>query len=227
MKETPQASELAYQRIRDLILRQGLRPGEQTSVVKLSTLTRLGRSPVKQAITRLQAEGLLNVSDRQGTFVRELDAKDVRELFAFRRLLEGYAAGLAAKRISERQLGRLAALLEILHNESIAKPPKDRSVVRFIDADVEFHRLLIAAADNDYLQRAYATLNLHFYIGRYLHTVHTHGSKDRHDEHIQMVEALKAGNASELEEVLMKHSNSVESSILSAMQQYEDSLVWR
>lgn len=219
MTEITRDAELAYQRIREIVLRQRLRPGEQTSVAKLASLTRLGRTPVKVAITRLQAEGLFTVSDRRGTFVRELNDKDVRNLFALRRVLETYGAEQAVGRVNDKQLEEMAALLDIMYQESIAKSPSQRSLVRFIDADVRFHRLVVAAADNEYLERAYAGLHLHLCISRYLHAVHALNAEDRHTEHVKMYECLKSRDTNQLHEVITKHINTVESTILQAMRQ--------
>lgn len=68
---------------------------------------RLGRTPVKEAITRLQTEGLLVVKGRSGTSVSEIHAKKVRQLFSIRRLLEDYAAAEAVTRADKEDIKEL------------------------------------------------------------------------------------------------------------------------
>src|SRR6476661_1301245 len=106
------AADQAYSGIMDLVLCHGLRPGERTSVNLLAARLKLGRTPVKEAITRLQTQGLLSVAGRSGTSVNRIDRRQAEHLFAFRLVLEGFAAEKAAKNVTAGQLRQLRVLLE-------------------------------------------------------------------------------------------------------------------
>jgi len=74
-KRPATATGQAYEGVLDLVLHYELRPGERTSVNLLAERLKLGRTPVKEAITRLQTEGLLSVAGRSGTTVNVIDFK--------------------------------------------------------------------------------------------------------------------------------------------------------
>lgn len=211
-------AEIAYDRIREMVLRRQIRPGEQTSVAKLSNLTQLGRSPVKEAITRLVSEGLLEVSDRRGTTAVKLTRDDIINLFELRQMFEQCAARRAVKNITAEELEELHGLLGILEEESLTKPLEQQSVARFIDADVRLHEIIIIAARNDHLTRHFRLLNLHLQISDYLFR-HQSGMREaRHRDHLEMVEALESGDGERLVTLLGHHSESVKRSILAAME---------
>lgn len=211
-------ADVAYERIREMVLRRHIRPGEQTSVARLAAQTGLGRSPVKEAITRLVSEGLLQVSDRRGTTAVRLSRADVSDLFELRQLFEGYAAPRAAQKITDDDLEELSELLVVMEEESLTKPTEQQSVARFIDADVRLHEIIIAAAGNEHLTRHYRLLNLHLQISDYLFRHHTGMREQRHRDHVAMVDALRAKDGEKLATLLNEHSESVKQVILTAME---------
>lgn len=201
-----------------MVLRRHIRPGEQTSVAKLAAQTGLGRSPVKEAITRLVSEGLLQVSDRRGTTAVRLTRTDVSELFELRQLFESHAAIRAVRNITDEELQELSQLLVVLEEESLIKPPEQQSVAKFIDADVRLHEIIVGAAGNAQLTRHYRLLNLHLQISDYLFRHHSGMREHRHRDHVAMVDALKAKDGKKLARVLKDHSESVKRVILTAME---------
>ena len=98
---------LAYELIKNHILDLELRPGELVTEKRLMELTGCGRTPVREAMQRLQRDGLLRVVPFRGAFVTDISVKDVMEISQVRELLESFAAGLAARLITPRQLERL------------------------------------------------------------------------------------------------------------------------
>jgi DNA-binding GntR family transcriptional regulator len=212
-------AEIAYRKIRAMILRSQLRAGEKTSVARLANAIGIGRTPVKEAITRLTAEGLLHVSERSGTFVARLSPEDVQHLFDLRKLYENYAAEAAIERVTQEQIDKLDSLLTVLEQESLSKPSSERSVVRFIDADVLLHKEIIAAAGNPYLLHHYSLLNLHLQVATYLIRHHSAKAQERHNEHVEIVEALRNRDLLTLRKVLSRHATRVEYGILDSMRE--------
>src|SRR5215831_10122146 len=107
-------SDEAYGKIIDLILTRELRPGERTSVNLLADRLGLGKTPIKEAITRLQTEGVLTVVGRSGTSVKNINAEEARQLFALRRALEEFAADETVKNITQSDITSLQRLLKVL-----------------------------------------------------------------------------------------------------------------
>lgn len=97
-------AQLAYQRIKDLIINLGYAPGEKLSEVRLADELGVGRSPVRSALARLVSEGWLDVLPQNGTFVRQLRSHEVRELAELRELLEVHVTRKAASAITAEDL---------------------------------------------------------------------------------------------------------------------------
>jgi len=215
------ASELAYNTIVDLILCRDLRAGERTSVNLLASRLRLGRTPIKEAITRLQAEGVLSVAGRSGTTVNTIGAAEAAQLFALRRTLEEFAADFAVKNVTQRQISRLRKLLKEMAVTSIGKAAEDtRAAARFVRANVAFHATLLGAAGNPFLDRLYGQLQLQAQIMTYLlhRGFDPAAAKKRQREHEGIVAALVLGNAGLLKQRLRSHAAGTEAVILRSLE---------
>lgn len=212
----PTASDQAYAGIVDLILSNGLRPGERTSVILLADRLGLGRMPVKEAINRLQAEGILSVKGRSGTTVTAIGAADIPKMFALRALLEDHAAEEAAKHVTEPELAHIFELVEELRRTSVPAPANGRANPAFVRANVAFHGAIVAAAHNPFLYRAYASLQLQFQIVAYLTDKgdDREAAEVRQREHEDIAAALAARDGERLKAVLKRHRSQTEGSIL-------------
>ncbi|WP_079585508.1 GntR family transcriptional regulator [Mycobacteroides abscessus] len=217
-------TDAAYQRIRAMLLYQELRPGERTSVGQLSAMTGLGRAPVKAAIDRLAGEGLLHVRGRSGTFIAKLDATSVAQMFEMRTLYEDAAAGLIAQRVTDQQINKVTALLAELG--SSARPSNGSTDamaarIEFIDKDVQFHRAIIAGANNPYLSEAYRSLNLHLLISHYLVLDSDTRAARRQHEHENITQALELRDSVALALALRRHAEAIRDEILSTINHRE------
>jgi DNA-binding GntR family transcriptional regulator len=217
-------TDVAYHRIRSMLLYQRLRPGERTSVGQLVAATGLGRAPVKAAIDRLAGEGLFHIRGRSGTSVAELDATGVSQMFEMRSIYEDTAAPLIVERSTEEQIRAAIKLVPAL---STGPSPDESSFnelakrVDFIDKDVEFHRLVIAGANNPYLSDAYRSLNLHLLISNYLVLDAGIHVAQRQREHAAIARALEARDAESLALTLRQHADAVRDAIMSTINHLE------
>lgn len=139
------AADHAYRFIREEILSGGLAPGEQLREEQLALACGVSRTPVREAMRRLEAERFLRRTDSQRTFVNQWSFEEIEEGFALRALLEGRAAGRAATRIGDEALARLEA-----HNRAIERLNADdrRDVQGFLDHNRAFHALVLEAASS-------------------------------------------------------------------------------
>ncbi|MCC3313401.1 GntR family transcriptional regulator [Nocardia africana] len=217
-------TDAAYRRIRSMLLYQELRPGERTSVGRLSAATGLGRAPVKAAIDRLAGEGLFQIRGRSGTSVTRLTATGVTQMFEMRSLYEDAAAPLIAERITDEQVADALALVPALTS---APSPEERTPeeltrrIEFIDNDVEFHRRIIAGANNPYLCDAYRSLNLHLLISHYLVLDTGAHETQRQNEHIDIAHALQERDAAALASTLRRHADVVRDAIVKTINRRE------
>lgn len=212
------AADQAYRGIMDLVLDHELRPGERTSVSILASRLNLGRTPVKEAITRLQTEGVLSVSGRSGTTVNQISRTQTEQLFALRQVLEDFAAGSAVKNVSSEQLRRLRGLLHEMGQYG-AGHNSLRSTADFVRANVAFHALIVEATGNPFLIRFYAQLQMQLQIVAYLvqRGFDPNAVEQRQREHSAIVKALAARDAKQLKAALRSHSEATEIAILASM----------
>jgi DNA-binding GntR family transcriptional regulator len=209
------AADQAYDGIIDLVLNSELRPGERTSVNLLAARLGLGRTPVKEAITRLQTEGLLSVAGRSGTMVDRIDRGQTEQLFAMRRALENFAADYAVQNATAKDIQQLKKCLQDLGRSD--------STPEFVRANVEFHSRIVAAAGNPYLIRFYAQLQIQAQIVTYLlqRGFDPKASDARQREHAGIVKALEARDAQALKAALRSHALTTERAILVALSESE------
>ncbi|MDI3339623.1 MAG: GntR family transcriptional regulator [Sphaerobacter sp.] len=148
------SSAEVYAEIRRLILSGVFRPGER--LIEESVAQRLGvsRTPVRQALTMLEAEGLVEIVRHRGATVCAFGVDDVWSLYDLRAVLEAHAAGRAATRISAAELERMRALadeMERLEEQPLAS--REDEVRWLVTHNQEFHQIVIQASRNPHLEK--------------------------------------------------------------------------
>lgn len=142
------AAERAYHFIRDAILRNELCDDTHLRETDLAERIGVSRTPVRDALRRLAAEGLVEIVPNVGSRVRRWDAQALEEIFGLRAVLEGYAARLAATRLTSEQIDRLAELCERM-DACVAASGEDRSKrVALTPLNEQFHAIILGAAGN-------------------------------------------------------------------------------
>jgi len=149
------ASEQAYAKIRAHVLSGAARAGEQLTEDQLAQIAGVSRTPVREAVRRLEDELLLVRSDTKRLFVADWSRDDIEEMFALRQMLECHAAERAAQRINRAQIAALEAINRTL-KDAIELPAPD--VVRFLEANRGFHEVIVDAAHSPRLGQMLAKL---------------------------------------------------------------------
>ena len=139
------ASDQAYATIRAHLLSGAVKAGEQLTEDQLAQITGVSRTPVREAVRRLEDELVLVRSDTKRLFVADWSRDDIEEMFTLRQMLECHAAERAAKRLTREQI---AALEEVNRDLTAAVEQTPPDVVRFLDANRAFHEVIIDAADS-------------------------------------------------------------------------------
>lgn len=143
--EIPQGQS-AYRRLLDEIRNGSLLPGARLRETELADRLGISRTPVREAIRQLEADGLVVHLPRQGATIRSLDHAEVVELYEMRSVLEGTAARLAARAASDIELAELQAL-----NTELAAAPAGAQAR---ELNRQFHRMLLEAARNRFLLKS-------------------------------------------------------------------------
>ncbi|NLY54441.1 MAG: GntR family transcriptional regulator [Firmicutes bacterium] len=182
--------EIVFEHLREAIIQGKLRPGERLMETQLAEEMGVSRTPVREAIRKLELEGLVVMIPRRGAYVSDLTVKDVAETFEIRSALEALAAGLAAERISPAESEELDQIL-VQIADSIEKNDLQQTVA----LDEQYHNLLYRASRNDRLVQILN--NLREQIQRF--RIASLGMPGRAQavlqEHKGIAEAVAAGNS--------------------------------
>ena len=139
------AKERAYIRIRNTILSGRFAPGVQLKEEDLSELCGVSRTPVRQALQRLAAEGLVTIRENRRSYVTDLTQEEFEQAFDVASMLESYSAGLAAQRISAEALQKLRQLEERMEKLAEGNVAEYRV---FLELNMQFHNLIHEASGN-------------------------------------------------------------------------------
>ncbi|MEO1047559.1 MAG: GntR family transcriptional regulator [Pseudomonadota bacterium] len=149
------ASDTAYEKIRHFLLAGGARPGDRITEEKLSEIAGVSRTPVREAVRRLERELLLMRTKTNRIMVPDWAQDEIDEMFTLRQMLEGHAAERAALRLSAEQIDGLARINAELH-EAVALAEPD--IASFLDANRRFHEEVTEAAASPRLTQVLAML---------------------------------------------------------------------
>ena len=196
--------ERVYKSIRDLILSQAHPPGSKLNVEQLCRNLGVSRTPVWDAMRRLETEGLVSTVPRHGVFVLNYGVDRIRDLFAVRGALEALAARQAALGVDAPSRERLEASVRQLERTAGA-----RDIEQYSRAAIEFHDRILAAAGNRVLERLLDNVYAQILVLRLrsLHLAERLGSSLA--EHTAIFAAVAAGDAERAERLARAHADHV------------------
>ncbi len=187
-------------RLRQRIFDGELAPGTFLDEVELAQELSISRTPLREALKVLTAEGLVRHEPRRGCFVAEVTEQDLDEIFPVIALLEGRCAYEAAQNASEADL----QALEELHAR-LAKHAKARRVNDYYAANFAIHEAIITLADNRWLAQVITDLRKIVKLAR-LQQLHAPGRLEQSlSEHLAVFAALKARDAEGAEAAMRTH----------------------
>ena len=191
--------EVAAQ-LRDRIFDGELLPGSFLDEASLAEQMRISRTPLREALKVLTAEGLVRHEPRRGSFVNEATEKDLDEIFPVIALLEGRCAYEAARNATDADLQALEALHDKLNRHARARRINDYYAVNFT-----IHEAIIALADNRWLAQVIGDLRKIVKLAR-LQQLHAPGRLEQSlTEHMALFAALKARDAEGAEAAMRTH----------------------
>jgi DNA-binding GntR family transcriptional regulator len=147
-------TQSAYQQIRRAIVEGRYKPGQRLIEQRIGEEFELSRTPVREALRQLEAEGLVHHEANRGAVVRGVSIEEVADLYDLRARLEGYAAELAAQRIQPEELARLDSGIEAFDDALSTEWDDELDQLRAIDAaNREVHGAVLAGARHERLAR--------------------------------------------------------------------------
>lgn len=182
--------DVVFNTLRQAILRGDLKPGERLLEIQLANKLGVSRTPIREAIRKLELEGLVIMMPRRGAVVAEITEKNLRDVLEVRRALEELAVKLACEKMREEEIEELRVAAR-----DFEEALKTGDVTAYAEADVKFHDIIYRTTDNARLIQMLN--NLHEQMYRY--RVEYLKRKDAHDtllaEHQYIIEMLEKQNA--------------------------------
>lgn len=201
----PSQAELAYERLRDMLVTLEVAPGAPLREAELTERIGVGRTPLREALQRLAAERLVVIHARRGTFAADINIADLTLLTELRSGLEGQAAALAAVRATRRE----REALEQLVDEHV---PTDDPVAA-MDKDTRLHEAVRAASHNPFLAETAARhhgLSLRIW---WLFVDRLEGLVGHVDEHRELVARIVDGDEDGARTIAEAHVRGFESAV--------------
>lgn len=198
--------------LRDAIRRGILEPGERLMEVQLAEELGISRTPVREAIRKLEQEGFVIMLPRRGTYVASMSVHDVKEIFEIRSALESLSTSLAAMRIEPDELQKLRALLTEIEGHIERK-----DIDKIVATDIEFHGLLYQVSRNERLVAIISNLKEQLARFRTLSMSYPGRLQETLEEHRAMVEAIAAGDVDAARDAAERHMAHAEKTLLKAM----------
>lgn len=199
-------------RLRQRIVEGHLAPGAKLNERELSELLKVSRTPLREAIKMLAAEGLVELLHNRGAVVAQLSEQDVADTFEVIAGLEGQSAELAAQRITDTELAEIRAL----HYEMLAAYTR-RDLPTYYRLNAQIHTLINAAARNPVLTHTWRTVNARLQSLRFRSNFDEAKWKRAVKEHDQMVEGLAARDAAGMRTLLITHLEHKRDAVLELM----------
>lgn len=203
LRDNASLDKLAYERIKDAILSFDFMPNQALVEGELASQLRISKTPVRDALMRLEKEGLVIRIPFKGTYVSDISNQDMADIYEIRIALEGLAIRLATEFITDDDLQRLEKLME-RHTEALAQ----RNVPKAMQINSEFHSLIINRCKNQRLVESLILLDDHLKRYRLLSIAQGLRLEKSVPEHRNIFEALKERNASKAETAMKEHLHS-------------------
>ncbi len=192
--------EVAYASLKEAIVKGDLKPGQRLVEHQLSTQMRVSRIPVREAIKKLEQDGLVEKLDGRGFAVKSLTREEIEETFGIRSVLESYAAFLATEQMNDAVLAKLEDSIEAYRNAL-----GDGDTEKLMQLNTQFHEVLYRAAGSKQL---YALINnFRDNIYRYRRPLLNSPERARLSlsDHEEMVAAMREKDKEKVEKLVKRH----------------------
>ena len=181
--------DVVFENLRKAILEGQLKPGQRLMEVQLAEQLGVSRTPVREAIRKLELEGLVVMLPRKGAYVANMSLKDIVDVLEVRASLEGLSASLAAERMHEDDIKKLEKIVQDFKEHA-----SSGDVEQLLKMDVEFHECIFKAANNKRLHQLINSLWEQVYRFRVTYISDYDSSLSIVEEHNKILDAIEKGD---------------------------------
>lgn len=181
--------DVVFENLRTAILEGNLKAGQRLMEVQLAEQLGVSRTPIREAIRKLELEGLVVMLPRKGAYVANMSFKDLIDVLEIRASLEGLAASLATERLREEDIAELERVAKEFETSV-----REANIDNVLKKDIEFHEKIFLMANNKKLYQLITSLWEQVHRFRVTYVSNYDASLSLVDEHNRILEAIKSGD---------------------------------
>lgn len=200
MNEYLPLRDVVFNTLRQAILRGELKPGERLMEIQLANKLGVSRTPIREALRKLELEGLVNMVPRKGAEVADITEKSLRDVLEVRKALEELSVQLACEKITEEEIEELKRVAERFKDTL-----DDQDVTKIAEADVAFHDVIYTATDNQKLILLLNNLREQMYRYRVEYLKKEEAYPQFIAEHEELIDNISKRNKEEATRIMCEH----------------------
>lgn len=208
MNEYLPLRDIVFNTLRKAILRGELKPGERLMEIQLANKLGVSRTPIREAIRKLELEGLVLMIPRKGAEVAQITEKNMQDVLEVRKALEELSVQLACERITAEQVEEMK-----MAAEDFRKVLKSGDVTKIAEADVKFHDIIFAATNNQRLITLLNNLREQMYRFRVEYLKQKECYPQLLEEHDKLIALISGGEVEEACELMGCHIDNQASTV--------------
>ena len=212
-------TDKAYNQIKEWVVRYHLKPGARLHVSDLAHALKMSQTPVREALSMLEKEHLINREPQKGYRVGTLSMQEIEDLYDLRIALEVLAVRQAAKRMSASTRRRLSSILT-----EFGRLLKTAQKQRILERGQDFHVVVLKASGNRPLAEIGRAILDRIWVIQNINLLTTDHLSDAHPQHLQILEALERGDAKKAASLMEKHLTQAKEFVLSRFKNGDDIL---
>lgn len=212
MSEYLPLRDVVFNTLRHAILKGELEPGERLMEIALAQKLGVSRTPIREAIRKLELEGLVVMVPRKGAEVADITEKDLRDVLEVRTALEELSIELAMKNMSDDDYEQL-----IKANETFAKDSEGDDLIKIAESDVAFHEIIYMATGNKRLIQIINNLREQMYRYRLEYIKDKSSHARLVEEHDRIIEAMRRNDTAAAKAAIKLHVENQEENILKSI----------
>lgn len=209
----------AYRQIKDWIIRYHLKPGVRLHVKNLSQALGISQTPVREALSMLEKENLIDREPQKGFRVRSLSVQEIEDLYDLRVALEVLSARQAAERITLHGRKRLTSLLS-----KVGRFIQSGNKPGILELEQDFHTIILEASGNRPLAEMGRAILDRIWIIQNINLLTTDHLSDAHPQHVKVFEAIQKGDSQKAGLLMASHLKSAKEFVISRLKRSDDIL---
>ena len=201
--------DVVFNTLRQAILKGEMEPGERLMEIQLAQKLGVSRTPIREAIRKLELEGLVVMIPRKGAEVAHITEKDMRDVLEVRSTLEELAVELSCKHVTPERVQELKAANKIFESAIASK-----DIMSIVDADVHFHDIIYSMTDNERLIQIINKLREQMYRYRLEYIKDGRSHSILISEHDDIIKKISSHQVDEAKAVVKQHIQNQEKGIV-------------